>query len=209
MYWKLRPHIKGLNLQGWSNQCVNLKTFFHNSRALVWLHKEKYCMKYSRLHSTTPLLTSWQHFLFSNSTFHPEVLVSCCCTRSQLPPIPHLRCVPKRCLVGSQKYCLCSVFFADYCYLQSGSETQREEETESGSRYPWISRVKKKKKGGCLLQEITRQDKGGLFSSILFLNSLIHAATPPPFWFIQGDSISILVPSFALPINSFLPCVGP
>lgn len=25
----------------------------------------------------------------------------------------------------------------------------------------------------------------------------------------RGDSISILVPSFALPINSFLPCVGP
>lgn len=51
--------------------------------------------------------------------------------------------------------------------------------------------------------------RGGLFPSILFLNSLIHAATPPPFWFIQGDSISILVPSLALPINSSLPCVGP
>lgn len=40
------------------------------------------------------------------------------------------------------------------------------------------------------------------------LNSLIHAATPPPFCLIQRDSISILVPSFALPINPFLPCVG-
>lgn len=89
-------------------------------------------------------------------------------------------------------------------------------DTERGRDREWITlplnkqgKKKIKKKGGCLLQEITRQDKGGLFSSILFLNSLIHAATPPPFWFIQGDSISILVPSFALPINSFLPCVGP
>lgn len=40
------------------------------------------------------------------------------------------------------------------------------------------------------------------------LNSLIHGATPPPFCLIQRDSISILVPSFALPINPFLPCVG-
>lgn len=72
--------------------------------------------------------------------------------------------------------------------------------------YPWINRVKR---GGCLLQEITRQDKGGLFSPSPFLNRFIHAATPPPFYFIQGDSISILVPSLASPINSCLPCVGP
>lgn len=54
-----------------------------------------------------------------------------------------------------------------------------------------------------------KTEQGRPVFSILFLNSLIHAATPPPFWLIQGgDSISILVPSFALPINSFLLLCG-
>lgn len=55
--------------------------------------------------------------------------------------------------IGSVKYVwwevkniLPFVLFADYWYLQSGLEARGEEETASGSRYPWISRVKKKKK---------------------------------------------------------------
>lgn len=92
------------------------------------------------------------------------------------------------------------------CYLQSGLVKQREEETESGSRLPLN---KQGKKGRMSASGNHKTGQGRLVFSILFLNSLIHAATPPPFWFIQGDSISILVLSLALPINSSLPCVGP
>lgn len=97
------------------------------------------------------------------------------------------------------------LLFADYCYLPSGLVKQREEETE------WITLPlnKQGKKGRMSASGNHKTGQGRLVFSILFLNSLIHAATPPPFWFIQGDSISILVPSLALPINSSLPCVGP
>lgn len=55
-----------------------------------------------------------------------------------------------------------------------------------------------------------KTEQGRPVFSVLFLNSLIHAANPPLHsGSFRGDSISILVPSFALPINSFLPCVGP
>lgn len=83
---------------------------------------------------------------------------------------------------------------------------QTEEETESGSRLPLN---KHGKKGRMSASGNDKTGQGRLVFSILFLNRLIHAATPPPFWFIQGDSISILVPSLAFPINSSLPCVGP
>lgn len=50
-------------------------------------------------------------------------------------------------------------------YFWGGLTELRGEETASGSRLPLNSRVKR---GGCLLQEITRQDKGGLFSPSSF-----------------------------------------
>lgn len=78
------------------------------------------------------------------------------------------------------------VLFADYWYLQSGLEACREEETASGSRYPWISRVKRKKRGRMSASGNHKTEQGRPVFAILFLNSLIHAATPPPFWFIQG-----------------------
>lgn len=104
------------------------------------------------------------------------------------------------------------VLFADYWYLQSGLEARREEETASGSRYPWISRVKKKKekkRGRMSASGNRKTEQGRPVFSILFLNSLIHAELPLHSGSFRGDSISILDPSFALPINSFLPCVGP
>lgn len=92
-----------------------------------------------------------------------------------------------------------------FCYLQM-NVICRVEETESGSRLPLN---KQGKKGRMSASGNHKTGQGRLVSSILFLNSLIHAATPPPFWFIQGNSISILDPSLALPINSSLPSVGP
>lgn len=59
-----------------------------------------------------------------------------------------------------------------FCYLQITvcfaewiSETERGRDMRVDHIYPWISRVER---GGCLLWEITRQDKGGLFSPSSF-----------------------------------------
>ena len=120
--------------------------------------------------------------------------------------IPNLACNPFKKCCWCYRNIVCLLLFADECYLQSGLVKQRVEETESGSRLPLN---KQGKKGRMSASGNHKTGQGRLVSSILFLNSLIHAATPPPFWFIQGNSISILDPSLALPINSSLPCVDP
>lgn len=60
------------------------------------------------------------------------------------------------------KNILSFVLFADYWYLQSGLEARR------GRDSKWITLPLNKRgvggDGGCLLQEITRQNKGSLFS---------------------------------------------
>lgn len=102
------------------------------------------------------------------------------------------------------------VLFADYWYLQSGLEARGEEETASGSRYPWISRVKKKKKREDVCfrksQDRTRE---ACFLYPLFKQPYSCCNSPSILVHSGGDSISILVPLFALPISSFFRCVGP
>lgn len=118
----------------------------------------------------------------------PRVLfwcMSCCRMRSKLPLITHLRLAPKICLVESQKYSpLCVI-----CRLLVFAEWIRG--TQRGRDSKWITlplnKQGKKKKGGRMSASGNHKtEQGRPVFSILFWNSLIHAATPPPFWFIQG-----------------------
>lgn len=135
-------------------------------------------------------------------TFHLEVFMSCCCMIMQ---IPYLTCIAHICLVVCQKYSLSSVICRLLLFAVWISETERGRDRARIT----LPLNKHGKKGRMSASGNHKTGQGRLVFAILFLNSLIHGTTPPPFLFIQGDSISILVQSLALPINSSLPCVGP
>lgn len=67
-------------------------------------------------------------------------------------------------------------------------------------------RKKKKREGGCLLQEITRQNKGGLFSPSSFYTALFMPQLTPSILVHSGGFNLHSGPVIRfLPINSFLP----
>lgn len=110
-------------------------------------------------------------------------------------------------LVGSQKYSLLCVI----CRLLVFAEWIRG--ARRGRDSKWITLPLNKQGGGeredvCFRksQDRTRE---ACFLCPLFKQPYSCCKSPLHSGSFRGDSISILVPSFALPINSFLPCVGP
>lgn len=135
--------------------------------------------------------------------------MSCCRVRSKLPLITHLRLAPKICLVGSQKYSpLCVI-----CRLLVFAEWIRG--ARRGRDSKWITLPlnkpgkKKKKREDVCFRKSQDRTREACFLYPLFKQPYSCCNSPSILVHSGGDSISILVPLFALPISSFFRCVGP